>query len=445
MLYGITDGDTGLIVAAADEPTEFDAFASALPGDDLLSAWEFAGTIEMLTEARFKGFKRPPLVISHTDGAQRDTFVAKHSIELCLPNALRDKQRHMLLVNAPDRYATRPESERGKTLAEIHGLTERDRWDRRTEEQKEFDAKMKAMAEEMRKKGELTGSSFGPGAATGADGVTPKETSKPKDGDESDIHVSEVKAHRAPDGSIIVTGVTAHKAPDEEDPTKAADDDDMTVESNGIIAVFHRVTVTGAKLAEIIPVLAEADIDLVAQAVMVRNNTAGCWAAMPRQIQAEKIVEVLTEKGFAAEHRAVNDKGEILLPKGTKVAEAEDPATLTRPWNAATKAAWDALDGDALKNATKGIEGDEIIFCGHYDRDRRISRVWIVPKSYWDANQQMYPESLPIGHLLPQDLTEETPGVYTSNTRDLHVVTFDLHRRGMKESLMFQIWLNNQP
>lgn len=167
MLYGykeLIDGRIGSFAVAGDTVEEYTAFCEALRGQEQ-GNWDEIYTSNFLDAMRndnFKGYKHPVLAVYHTTEEQRDAFWAEWSIEEVKSMAGRDRHADMLHAKKEQiRTETETPEQKAMTIEERHGLDKEDPWDRRSEEEVEADKKMKEQMKEMRKKGDLSGDSFG--------------------------------------------------------------------------------------------------------------------------------------------------------------------------------------------------------------------------------------------------------------------------------------------
>ena len=482
------------IVAAADSLVEFEEFVketdSTMVQPDALGvkSAEIADMMAMLSEENLQGFKKAPVIVEHLSQSARDKFNERFAIVVLKRNAVLDRQEDMLHAELDDPYAADYADPR--PIEEIYDLDREDKWDKRSEEEKQQDLDMKKKLKELQKKGEISGDSFGPDPnrkrrVFDGEGKPTTDVDVPK-GDQ--VHITDVRATRNSDGEIEIDDVlavkglhttregegtyeerikapqkpteglghtlaTAHereherqaeliRAQAELDAAKPEyDDENLEIDTKGLVAIYHKVEVANAKLAHIRPALQAADIDLN-MAIVSRNSAAGCWFAWLRQLQAEQSAEVLTKAGFTVETYAVNDAGERLAPKGVTVIDTDEEAeVLPRPWNFRARELRQMKAAERKAN-DKTIKPDEFIFVGNYEGAVHGTVIYITPKSYFKEHGIMWDKPLNIGHLLPADISEVTPGVYRSKSRDWNHISFDLNSRGFKENLMLQIALN---
>lgn len=447
MLYALQE-DLKSIIAAADSLVEFEAAVTELCAvkPEGVESVELAGFMEMLTD--FEGFKNAPLIVVHVDEAARDAFYEKHSVTVLKKFAMLSKQGEMMSEVEVDPYFDTNDT---RTLAEIHGLDEEDRWDTRTPEEKERDKAYEEAYKKAKQAGELSGDSFGP-------------SKKAKKEGESDLAVTQVNMSHDADGNIVIDDVKAFKgwgddseADDEtaevEVPQMSeaeidalADDEDASIDPCGVIAIYHRVDVENVKLPEVRKVLEAAEIDLD-MSIRRRNYSGGCWIACIRQLQAEQWAKVLNDAGFATEVYAVNDRGERILAKGltgvSVVDTSEEAKEEPRPWNDRA-GEYRKMKKAEKEELWKKVKPDEFIFCGAYEGAVKGSVLFITPLSYFKKHKKFWDKPLDIGHILPIDLKEVEPGVYRSHSRDWNHLSYAMNSKGFKESMLLQLYLNNE-
>jgi len=436
MLYAIEDGLAGLIIAAADDVVEYDVFYMNLPATPVpgLLAHEQVGVVARLSDPRYKGFTKPPYVLTFADPNARATFVTERGIGLCRPNELRDRQGHMIAKTKPDPYATRKEGDTGGlTIAEQFGLDKHDPWDKRSDEDKAAAEAMKKAMDELRKQGKLTGSSFG-GPDKSKDKASKDEGAS--DEEKATVGVRRINITYGPDGRPHVS-VLAEKIEEEVKTEDLPDDERLDVEQVGQVSMFHKVAVETVKLVDLEAMLTEAS--LWATAVARRNNSTGCWLAYPVQRMAIRAADLLNKAGHKAEFYVINTTGERLLPSGVELVE-KDTTTKPRPWNEQA-AVWHAQTADERETALKEMDGSEFYFCGY---NKGIGcEMFIVPRAVFVKTKAVWDgESLPIAHLLPPDMVEVRPGLYACNSRSTTLISHDLYRKKFKDSMLMQMAVN---
>ena len=433
MLYAI-ENELATLVCAADSLVEFEDFVSKVDTTvvtveslNVISA-DYADMMEMLTEDIYQGFQKAPLVVIHADTESQKEFQERFDISVGKRNFVIAKQVSMLEAIALDPWHETD----GRTIEEIHDLTDNDKWDRRTDEERDEDEAMKKAYNDAKANDGLSGDSFGPNLDR------KKKT--------PEVIITDIHSHRQADGEVILDRVLSVKGlhdKDEDQPVSEIDDE-LVIDLGGIIAIYHKVEVTGAKLEDINPCLVAADFDIEESAVVKRNSSTGCWFALMRQYQAEQVGKALEEAGFDVEVYAVNDAGERLVPKGVQIVTEEiEGEQQPRPWNYRSKEIGKMKAAEKRENI-KTMSPKEFIFVGNYENAQKGTIIYITPRLYFNEHGKMWPKPLNIEHLLPADIKELAPGVYRTHSRDWNKVSYDLNARGFKEQIGLQIWLNNQ-
>lgn len=452
-------------VTAGDSLEEFEQLIAKIDAIDgvtlgmkgIVSA-DQAGMMEMLTEDVFAGLTKAPLVITHTSNADlRSALYAEFGITVLKRNAALKKQADMLAELIEDPYS--PEATDTRTIEEIHGLVKHDPFDKRSDEEIASDEEKKKLWDKAKKSGDLSGDSWGPGR---------------KDSKEPQTHITDIKTSIGADGRIqidsaigvkglhdkpkvassrslddILAGVTggdqsvldAAKASVDGEANGGADSEDLTIDPDGMVAIFYKVEIADKKLSDLREVTnGQFDLELAAA---LRNSPTGCWIAFARQLQAEELETLLASYGFGTKSYAVNDIGERLVPEGVEVVDVSSPKEeKPRPWNwMASKI--DAMTEEERKENEGSISTSEFIFCGNYEGADQGTIIYVTPRSYFSENGKMWDKPLNIDAILPRDFVEFAPGCYRSMSRDWNHISFDLASRGMKENLSLQLYLNS--
>jgi hypothetical protein len=195
MLYGYIR-DQELIVVAADSMVEFDSFPKAIEHETIRPE-----VVDMMMDDFFQRLRVPPFIVF---GVNIDTVGVP--VELKLPNRLISLHNQMISDLMDDPYAAEITEDRRK-IGEIHGISEVDKWDQRSDEEKEKEKadaeKMKKVYDEAKKKGNLSGESFGPVPTT----------------KEDTVHVTDINVTIDDDGNVKVSDVTAVKRDGGADPS----------------------------------------------------------------------------------------------------------------------------------------------------------------------------------------------------------------------------------
>lgn len=193
MLYGFRDGSAQegfyLVVSAAESLAAYDALEPRVG--------ELGGrrpaAFEHLTDDRLRNMLHAYLFEADTEQAITEV-VETLQVEILHRNRALDKQRGMMSAEEADPYRSNDDDSR--TIEEIYGLDTDDRWDKRTDEQIEQDKAYKQLADEAKKKGELTGDSFSGG-----------KNRKKKD----EVRVTDIRTSINADGSVQIDDVLATK------------------------------------------------------------------------------------------------------------------------------------------------------------------------------------------------------------------------------------------
>lgn len=420
MLYGFRDGAEWVIIAA-DDSAELDEFAeSNLPGLEEVDAFS------LMVNADYSGLGRAYRI---------PTKDSPPVVEIGKARAA-DVQRNMR-SNDPDYddpYQTHSKEER--TIREIAGLTEVDPWDRRSEEEIAKDEEMKARIEEHKQ-----------GKTKGGNGLSGESFSPKRD----NVGITDVRGYKDADGKVTITDVIAQKGLWDEAKDEAELPENPNRIENKTFKKLFRLDVHGVDdagfdaLLTAVPSL-EIDKMIVQRGLFDEDGSKGVWVASGIQRLALKVEEAFkaANPDLVTEVYAVNRENERLVPKGVTVVDTDAPREIgPRPWNdrAAEWYAWtDEQRAEEIKN---NVKGDEFIFAGSHSPVTG-STVWITPKDYFDEHGEPWAkESLPLGHLLPNDFKEESPGIYNSYARDWVTATFHIGQTGIRESWMFRIYLNN--
>jgi hypothetical protein len=487
MRYAYVQNDVA-IIGAADSLVEFDAFQAELSNANV--AYKEPSFKDMLTDPLYSSLTRPPLLVIHATAEDRAEFFSKYDISEVKKNALINKHGDMLAEVQENPYAA-DSSTGGKSIFDLHNLGTNDRWDKRTEAEKEADAEMKKRYDEAAKKGELSGGDSFKGATAG--------NSNPAAPKKGGAQITDIRTTVNADGSVTIDNILGVKglydkevlsrsdaiaklsavegetrdltalSNDElgealktaelvkendfegvfadEDPRFVPepvdpDSEEYEIDAAGMIAIYHKVDVIGDKLDKVRTVLLIGDITLDDEATVARNCPHGSWFATPRQLRAEEMAKVLTDAGLMVKVYAVNDKGERLAPEGVQVITEEAEADGPRPWNSRSKELT-KMSKEELEEVLKSYDPAEFIYTGKYRGAQDGTIVYIAPRSYFEKNDELYPFPLGINHILPADLKEVEPGVYVSMSRNFTNIQFELAQKGMKESMYLRLLINN--
>lgn len=192
MLFGYRkDGET-VITAKHGTSTMYQEWRTALPESD--ETYVSVRETEFMDKFgdEFGRMRHDVYIFSHKDTKQQDAFIEKHQVTINPPVTAWDRHDTMVDFDAPDYY----DVTETRTIEELTGLDTDDRWDRRTDEQKEADQKMKEMIDELKKNGEITND----------DSFAPRQ----KEG-EGTAHVDEIRTSIGADGKVQIDNVLATK------------------------------------------------------------------------------------------------------------------------------------------------------------------------------------------------------------------------------------------
>jgi hypothetical protein len=196
MLYGFRKDGLETVVTAShgNTPILYKWYEDLAKDDDTFIGRRQTEFMDKFTH-EFGRVREDVFVFSHKDTAQQEAFITKYQITILNPQNAWDRHDDMVDFDAPDYY----DVSETRTIEELEGLTEgNDRWDRRTDEQKEADKKMKEMIEQLKKDGQMS-----------SDGSFSRR--KPKKGEGDLAHVDEIRTTRNADGTISIDNVLARK------------------------------------------------------------------------------------------------------------------------------------------------------------------------------------------------------------------------------------------
>lgn len=204
-LYGYKKDGNTTIVGAALNVQEFNDFLER--ATDLNTGVELSDMMMHLIDPEFQGFAASVAVIAHADAQQQDEFIEKYEILIGSRQRAVDRSIDMVNYDIPDPY----DMDDSQTIEQMYGLDKEDRWDRRSDEEKELDAAMKEQIDQMRKKGELSND----------DSFSAKKK-------ENGVYVTDINVHANADGSFAGANVIAVKTGGGEAPAEEVAEDDST-------------------------------------------------------------------------------------------------------------------------------------------------------------------------------------------------------------------------
>lgn len=223
-----------------------------------------------------------------------------------------------------------------------------------------------------------------------------------------------------------------------------ANGDNIAIANDGLVSVYFKVEVEGAKLDTVMPFLEGKEFPLRA-IYESRDHTAGCWLASVREASSSDAYELLIEGGFKATFYGCDQNGEALAPAEIEIVDTEaTEETPIRPWNDRRRA-WDRLTDEEKAENRKTWKGAEFVITGEYDQRTGCS-VLITPRSYFYEHNALYPEPLDLKHILPDDLKLiDDDGWYNTKSRGENVLMTDLCvRRGFIDDWTLRLFLNQQ-
>lgn len=222
MIYGFkhtVDGSLATVVTAGDSITEFEMFNQNMnemkdgnnPNLRFVDVRQ-PSFFDMLQDTLYQAYKHPITIYIHADEEQRGQFIEDSKI--LIGSEAQSKDRHSYMIYEFKRETGTDEGlfsakNANKTIAEITGTDKEDKWDKRTDQEKERDKKIsEAIKKKKAKDGEVTGDSFDAEAIKNR----AKETDplKRKVSDEV-AHVTKVYTETDADGKVTIGSVLARK------------------------------------------------------------------------------------------------------------------------------------------------------------------------------------------------------------------------------------------
>lgn len=488
MIYGYIKDSTVIVVGAADNLAEYQDFYKLIIHEEnptfVCSQPEFDDLL-----MNYKGFREPPYVFDFKTNDAAMAFAESHQITLGPPHYIADKQREMVKPKGyggdNDYFADK------RTLGEMYGLNEYDPWDTRTEEEKTQDEKHKKVADEAKKKGNLTGESFTQSSEPTLQ-VDTVRVSKDADGNYQidDIlaykglyskSVEEIKSEHqykidfaqpinvnsalgidlseylTPDGSLMMSDPTlAHRVAlfygNEPSQVVLLNEDGLPAEPNEEVAaillntrdkIYHKIFIENARLEQII----ENVPHLILEKSVDRGETRdGCWFvfhAKPSAMMVEASLKTFLSLFITAiKIFPVNIRGEQLVPEGINMFEEKPFVEPPRPWNERAHEL-DNMTAEELEANYKSLSGREFLFSGKYIDAQAGCIMYVTPRSYFEKTGETWTgEFLDISIILPMDVKEISPGVYQTRSREWMSLYHDMQKRNFTESMAFQLYIN---
>lgn len=164
MLYGYKkENDLVTVVGAASTVTELENWYNNISNTFFKSKKE-TDFLEILTNPEFMGYKHPAYIFHHSSIEDQKEFIDTNQIKILNPFQVKDFMIDMVENQQVIENDTQDKKVDKRTLEEILNLKENDPWDKRSEEQKEYEASAVKQSEEIRKRmgDHITGQSFDP-------------------------------------------------------------------------------------------------------------------------------------------------------------------------------------------------------------------------------------------------------------------------------------------
>lgn len=488
MLYA-TQFSNLLLIGSATTLAEFEEFCGTVQSQSSYEA-ERADILDMLGNQMFKGYTLAPMKIDCRDEEVVADVIATLGLTLVRPRQGVDYQAEMLERERLVLEAQLPPDRR--SLAEVHGLTENDPWDKSSDEQKEAGRKQDEQMRAVRDAGGLTGDSFagsqgdklnihratikvGAGdVIESVDILASKNTVKVYDlvvdgrdvdwvavWDELKIpenrilstdgnHVV-VKLHDFQVGEVAAVfdrdhrNYTINKQPEVDDGAEKIDLDITGYEN---IDVFYSVQIEQATVHEMVPLLESQGFNTSFAATM-RNVGRGCWFAFIREHIALECADVARRNGHACVMIAINRHGQSIVEGGDssiRVVDVNEKVEIgPRPWNDRA-AELIGLTDDERAEFNKTVQGGEYLFT-IVPHHMYKSVVYITPESHFRDMDELWTGEF-ILDCVPKDpsgnsvLKELSPGVYKSSMEP-NLLKDNMCRFGFVESLLLRIHINN--
>ena len=206
MIYGFLRDEAKTVIAAASDLDELASFIQDVSTDlPLCVSAEFASFEEVLFDPVFSKLKRTPLIVTHTDAAQRQSFIEKFNVKLLSEGMIVKRADEMM-----EAHRVRQSLADERPIGEIHGLY--DPKSQMTEEQRaeaEYEeARAKEEYEQAKREGRLS------------------EEQAAEQKSDSILGISRVNVKITPDGKVLVDAHVfkrdrhAFDGRDDFDPTK---------------------------------------------------------------------------------------------------------------------------------------------------------------------------------------------------------------------------------
>lgn len=121
--------------------------------------------VDMMMDECYSSYKKLVYAFYHRSSDDQEKFVEKHNIVIKGKTYCQGRHDDMLdlqkELDGVDTGGIFSPVNKDKTIEEIFGLKEDDKWDRRSEQEKEYDKHMRAQMKKAQAKGDMSGDSFG--------------------------------------------------------------------------------------------------------------------------------------------------------------------------------------------------------------------------------------------------------------------------------------------
>ena len=179
-------------------------------------------------------------------------------------------------------------------------------------------------------------------------------------------------------------------------------DDDPTIVAESIWTLFWRVSVSDKRIIEII----ELEPSISKISISFKNTRDGCWIAFTGKRIANKIEARLNAQGIVTHLQSCNIHGGI----------------------------------DDLEPIDHGTGAGSFYYCiGEYGNQ---VKVWFVPVCYWNDHETVC--DIDLDEMLSQFKPTEVSYCYQALGRDMLQAKAFLDRKGFRENLLFQAFINDR-
>lgn len=192
MLYGYKRKESiSTVVGAALNKEELNTWYDGVGSEHFTDAYQ-TDMMQHMTDDEFQPFQSLIYVFEHESADQQDAFIQKHQLLIGTHARAVDRCIDMINYDAPDEYDILDE----RTIEQKYGLDIEDKYDRRTDAQKEEDLQMREHIKELKAQDKLSSDSF----------------SAPK---KDNVYVTDIRSSVDADGNVQLDNVLAVKVEDE--------------------------------------------------------------------------------------------------------------------------------------------------------------------------------------------------------------------------------------